>query len=509
MASKIFDDAAKALFDSVRPFDHRISLTPYEWIQVLVLTLTFLPVRIVLMIIFAVLSWFFAALGLIGVPFDELRYKPMNLFRRRYVKAVIWYCLRALFFVGGFYRFRTKGQQASRKEAPILVFASHSTFVDILPVLVVGGISVVSKADARHYPLYGKVITYTQPVYVDRGDKKSKKNTIEEIRRRALDPDEGWDQIVIFPEGTCTNRKSLITFKPGAFHPGLPVQPVCIRYPNKIDTLTWSWRGESIIKLLWLSLCQLSYNFEVELLPVYVPSEAEQQDAKLYAFNVRRVMAKAMDLQVSEWSYDDIRFIARAERKGFPVSIPLVKIIKFRSRTKLDSTPVGQSIHNCVSLLEDRSHPYCDLDEFAAFLSVPLSEGITELFQILDQEKTGKVDARGYVCGLWLLREDLTLPQRIDRVFRLFSTNHDSRVERNGFVVILWVLLNISHSTANLAFEKLDLDSTGFVSRDDFLEELDKAEAAKSLVQIKGAVCSKEGINEINSNVEIGRKKKS
>lgn len=50
-------------------------------------------------------------------------------------------------------------------------------------------------------------------------------------------------QVLIFPEGTCTNRSCLITFKPGAFYPGVPIQPVCIRYPNKLDTVTWTWEG--------------------------------------------------------------------------------------------------------------------------------------------------------------------------------------------------------------------------------------------------------------------------
>lgn len=53
-------------------------------------------------------------------------------------------------------------------------------------------------------------------------------------------------QIIIFPEGTCTNRSCLITFKQGAFYPGVPIQPVCIRYPNKLDTVTWTWEGPGV-----------------------------------------------------------------------------------------------------------------------------------------------------------------------------------------------------------------------------------------------------------------------
>jgi hypothetical protein len=79
-------------------------------------------------------------------------------------------------------------------------------------------------------------------VYVWRDDPNSRQNTIKEIVRRATSTD-GWQQVLIFPEGTCSNRTGLITFKPGAFYPGVPIQPVCIRYPNRLDTLSWTWQG--------------------------------------------------------------------------------------------------------------------------------------------------------------------------------------------------------------------------------------------------------------------------
>ena len=165
----------------------------------------------------------------------------------------------------------------------------------------------------RCYFLSPELINYTQPVYVRREDPNSRQNTIREIRRRTTSPD-GWQQILIFPEGTCTNRKGLITFKPGAFYPGVPVQPVCIRYPNRLDTLSWTWQGPGAyvsclpvfafvapfsyflffrrLKLLWLTMTQLYTYCELEFLPVYVPTEEEKLNPKLFASNVRNVMAK-------------------------------------------------------------------------------------------------------------------------------------------------------------------------------------------------------------------------
>ena len=58
------------------------------------------------------------------------------------------------------------------------------------------------------------LMEFTQPVYVKREDPDSRQNTIREIKRRAATGGK-WPQIIIFPEGTCTNRSCLISFKPG------------------------------------------------------------------------------------------------------------------------------------------------------------------------------------------------------------------------------------------------------------------------------------------------------
>lgn len=139
--------------------------------------------------------------------------------------------------------------------------------------------------------IFAELINFTQPIYVWREDPNSRQNTIKTVVERA-NSNEKWPQIIIFPEGTCTNRSCLLSFKPGAFYPGVPVQPVCIRYPNSFDTVTWTWEGPAALKLVWLTMCQAYTRCELEFLPVYLPNDEEKNDPKLYATNVRNVMAK-------------------------------------------------------------------------------------------------------------------------------------------------------------------------------------------------------------------------
>ncbi len=98
----------------------------------------------------------------------------------------------------------------------------------------------------RSIPFIGRCIECAQALFVSREDPKSRQKTVVEILRRSApsplgsDPNQGWwPQLVIFPEGSTANRKALMSFKPGAFYPGRSVQPVLIRYPNWLDTVTW------------------------------------------------------------------------------------------------------------------------------------------------------------------------------------------------------------------------------------------------------------------------------
>jgi hypothetical protein len=121
-------------------------------------------------------------------------------------------------------------------------------------------------------------------------------------------------QVLIFPEGTCTNRQAFITFRLGAFIPGVPVQPVILRYENTWDTVTWTWEGIAAWKVLVYSFSQFSVNLSVEFLPPYTPSPAEVAEPQLYATNVRAVMAERMGVPTTDCSYYDYLRIDKAEQ---------------------------------------------------------------------------------------------------------------------------------------------------------------------------------------------------
>ena len=121
---------------------------------------------------------------------------------------------------------RTKGVQASRADAPVLVAAPHSTILDWVLISLTRSCPV-AKYELSTLPVLGTIGKVLLTVFINRESDEAKAKTKELLKQRSSEP--GWPQLMIFPEGTVTNGKTLVMFKTGAFTGGQPVQPVSIQ----------------------------------------------------------------------------------------------------------------------------------------------------------------------------------------------------------------------------------------------------------------------------------------
>jgi len=380
----------------LNPFVSTLKLNVYDWIKCILLTILLLPIRVILIVLCFFIAYFLSLLGTVGLSDEELTQKPMRGWRRSLTCWMTTVCRLLYWFFG--LRVRIIGRHASRSEAPILVVAPHSSFLDSFVAMWTGIPSPVAAIALRKMPLIGRMIDYTQPVYVQREDPESRKNTIEEIVRRSWSPEVDWRQIMIFPEGTTTNGKCLANFKSGAFIPGVAVQPVCLRFPNRLNTLNWSWGGPGSWYLLWASLTQFVTYCEIEFLPVYVPTEEEKSDARLFANNVRDVMAKALvDLPVTNYTYDDYLLMKRAEGYGLPLTVGLIEVEEIRREFGVEFSVVIEEIFASFFRLANRALGTADISEFASYIHLPADHQLViQLFSLYDPDRTGVITFKNY-----------------------------------------------------------------------------------------------------------------
>jgi len=385
--------------DPSNPFVHKLHFSLLQKVKMAVLGLVLLPFRIAVILIFLSVAAGLAFLGLRGLKEEHLNAVPFTGWRL-YTRYAICVVLRVMFALCGFWWVDVIGEQASPEDAPILAVAPHSTYFDALAVTVMGAPSVVAKYETSSLPFWGSLIKYTQPLLVRRTDPDSRKNTMRTMKERS-EKGAGWQQILIFPEGTCTNRSCLITFRLGAFTPGVPVQPVIIRYNNVLDTVTWTWEGISALKVALYTLCQFGTHLSLEFLSPYTPSDEEIKNPQLYANNVRKVMAERMGVSTTDCSYYDYLRIARAEEtvkdlRGLQRKLmrPLLEVtseLPEKGETDEDFLGLGEDVKDFSVVSEicgkddARDARYLRLAALMATEADPYETFISQSFHIFDQ----------------------------------------------------------------------------------------------------------------------------
>ncbi|XP_025246647.1 lysophospholipid acyltransferase LPCAT4 [Theropithecus gelada] len=421
---------------SPNPFVHELHLSRLQRVKFCLLGALLAPIRVLLAFIVLFLLWPFAWLQVAGLSEEQLQ-EPITGWRKTVCHNGVLGLSRLLFFLLGFLRIRVRGQRASRLQAPVLVAAPHSTFFDPIVLLPCDLPKVVSRAENLSVPVIGALLRFNQAILVSRHDPASRRRVVEEVRRRATSGGK-WPQVLFFPEGTCSNKKALLKFKPGAFIAGVPVQPVLIRYPNSLDTTSWAWRGPGVLQVLWLTASQPCSIVDVEFLPVYHPSPEESRDPTLYANNVQRVMAQALGIPATECE--------------FVGSLPVIVVGRLKVALEPQLWELGKVLRKAglsPGYVDAGAEPgrsrMISQEEFARQLQLSDPQTVAGAFGYFQQDTKGLVDFRDVALALAALDGGRNLEELTRLAFELFAEEQAEGPNRllckDGFSTILHLLL--------------------------------------------------------------------
>ncbi|EDL83970.1 similar to hypothetical protein A330042H22 [Rattus norvegicus] len=451
--SRTAQEVNKSLYPPAvtNPFTHHTQLSAWQLACSIFLGTVLVPVRVSCIVFLFLLLWPVALLSTINLPIQPT--EPVKSWRKHLIKPVFIFLLRLAFFCAGFL-IKVKGKKATREEAPIFVVAPHSTFFDAIAVIVAGLPSVVSDTQHVRIPLVGQCILLTQPVLVRREDPNSRKTTRNEILSRVKSKMK-WPQILIFPEGLCTNRSCLVTFKLGAFSPGVPVQPVLLRYPNTLDTVTWTWHGFSGFQVCMLTLSQPFTRMEVEFMPVYIPNEDEKKDPILFANTVRINMANALKLPVTDHSFEDCKLMISAGALRLPMEAGLVEFTKISQKLKLDWDNIHTHLDKYASVAVSSKGGKIGIEEFSRYLKLPISEPLRQLFSLFDRNQDGTIDFREYVIGLTVLCNPANTEKILQMSFKLFDLDEDGYITEQELTTMLRAAFGVPDLDVSTLFQQM------------------------------------------------------
>ncbi|GFP92705.1 lysophospholipid acyltransferase lpeat1 [Phtheirospermum japonicum] len=221
--------------------------------------------------------------------------------------------------------FQTASEDQSKElERPGAIISNHVSYLDILYHMSTFFPSFVAKRSVAKLPLVGLISKCLGCIYVQRESKSSGFKGVSGVvneRIREAHQNESAPKMMLFPEGTTTNGDYLLPFKTGAFLAKAPVLPVILRYPYQ--RFSPAWDSISGARHVILLLSQFVNYIEVTRLPLYNPSQQEMDDPKLYAENVRNLMAREGNLILTDIGLAEKR-VYHAALNGKNIRMPSV-----------------------------------------------------------------------------------------------------------------------------------------------------------------------------------------
>lgn len=198
-------------------------------------------------------------------------------------------CRSALLFLGMTYRVR--GQPLKGAGAMV---ANHSSWLDIFALNAATRLYFVSKSEVAGWPGIGWLARATGTVFVRR-ERKEAGNQVRLFRDRLS----AGHRLLFFPEGTSTDGRQVLPFKPTLFaaffgpeFEELSLQAVTLNYkaPAGQDPRYYGWWGNMDFgPHLWSTLATLKQG-EIEV--IY------QEPVKITDFKDRKELARALETQV-------------------------------------------------------------------------------------------------------------------------------------------------------------------------------------------------------------------
>ncbi|KAK9742888.1 hypothetical protein RND81_03G203400 [Saponaria officinalis] len=440
----------------------------YEWFKIVII----LPITLIRLILFglSLLVGYFATL--IALHGWKDRHNPMPRWRAR-LMWVTRLSARCILFSFGYQWIKRKGRPAPRDKAPIVV-SNHVSYIDPIFFFYELFPTIVASESHDSLPFVGTIIRAMQVIYVNRFSPASRKNAISEIKRKASC--NRFPRVLLFPEGTTTNGRFLLSFQMGAFIPGYPIQPVVVRYPYV--HFDQSWGNISLAKLMFRMFTQFHNFMEVEYLPVVPPLQSPKENVSLFAERTANAMATALNVLQTSYGYGDMMLLMKAvEMKQENPSRFMAELAHADLSYRINTMEALEFLEKFLSMNPDNSG-CVKIDDFVTALRLKRCGLSKKIFAFVDTEKKGKINFKQFLLGSTHVMKQPLFQRACEFSFAKcsdVSDDGDDFVSREKFGdAIVMAIPSANNDDVILLFNMFDIDGDGKIRKHEFLTCLKK-----------------------------------
>ncbi|MBK6863242.1 MAG: 1-acyl-sn-glycerol-3-phosphate acyltransferase [Ideonella sp.] len=161
-----------------------------------------------------------------------------------------------------------------------LIVANHVSWLDILVIDAVVPARFVSKAEVRHWPLFGRLAVAVNTLFIERDRTRDALRVVHQIAEALR----AGDTVAVFPEGTTADGRTLLPFHANLLQAAIatatPVQPVALRFADAAHARSPAieFVGEmTMLQSVWAIACAQGLCAQVEVLPAQSVAHADRR----------------------------------------------------------------------------------------------------------------------------------------------------------------------------------------------------------------------------------------
>lgn len=279
--------------------------------------------------------------------------------------------------------------------------------------------------------------------------------------------------MLLFPEGTTTNGRVLISFQLGAFIPGYSIQPVIVRYPYV--HFDQSWGSISLAKLMFRMFTQFHNFMEVEYLPVVLPRDNQKESALQFSKRTSHAIATALNVVQTSHSYGDLMLITRAAQSKLEEPCRyMVEMKKMESLLHLRTLEAVEFLDKFILMNPDASGRV-GINDFLRVLRLKRCTLSEMIFGFMDVENNGKITFKQFLFGSAHVLKQPSFQLACDVAFTESVTNGNNYISLQQLgTSIGFAIPGLEEDEVRELFNLFDTDGDGRISKDDLLTCLRK-----------------------------------
>ncbi|XP_021748005.1 lysophospholipid acyltransferase LPEAT2-like [Chenopodium quinoa] len=447
---------------SADPFrNHTLKIVGvYEWIKILIC----IPIAAIRLVFFGLTLLVGYVATLIALQGWKDRNSPMPRWRSN-LMWVTRFSSRCILFSFGYHWIRRKGRPAPRDIAPIIV-SNHVSYIDPIFYFYELFPTIVASDSHDSMPVVGTIIRAMQVIYVNRFSPSSRKHAVNEIKRKASC--NRFPRVLLFPEGTTTNGRFLLSFQMGAFIPNHPIQPVVVRYPHV--HFDQSWGNISLARLMFRMFTQFHNFMEVEYLPVVRPLHSQKENVPLFAERTAHAMASALNVVQTSYSYGDMLLLMKAvELKQENPSRFMVELGHINSSYRVSTMEALELLEKFISMNPDSSG-CVEIGDFLRVLRLKPCGLSEKIFAFVDIEKMGKITFKQFLLASYHIKKQPLFHRACEVSFAKCSDEIQDHISKEEFGdVIRLGIPNVNDHDIKELFNMFDMDGDGRIRKHEFL----------------------------------------